>query len=266
MKRTSPETRSPIPRLPIRRRQLAWFARYVAWYLRRNFHGLHLLQLSSLEPLEGLPLLVCVNHPSWWDPLIGLYLSQRFFPERYHAAPIAADGLAKYKFFKRLGFFGIPSERRQRAFRFMAVGRAVLSRTDGALWVTPQGAFTDIRLPIRLEPGVGHLATHIERFAFLPVALEYAFWNERLPEAFVCFGFPVIASGHTATAAEWSARFTRSLQDTTDCLSEKVQLRDPRMFEPLLEGKAGVGGVYDVWRASIAKLQGKRWQPEHGGK
>lgn len=207
MKATFLETRSHISLPPVRRRQLAWFTRYVAWYLRRNFHGLHLLQLSSLEPLDGLPLLVCLNHPSWWDPLIGLYLSQRFFAERYHAAPIAADGLAKYKFFERLGFFGIPSERRQRAFRFMAVGKAVLSRNDGALWVTPQGAFTDVRQPIRLDLGIGYLATQLERFALLPVALEYAFWNERFPEAFVCFGSPVIANGHDGTAAEWSAFF-----------------------------------------------------------
>lgn len=263
---TSLETRSPISLPHVRKRQLAWFTRYVAWYLRRNFHGLHLLQLTSLESLDGLPLVVCLNHPSWWDPLIGLYLSERFFPERYHAAPIGADGLAKYKFFERLGFFGIPSERGQRAFRFMAVGKAVLSRTDGALWVTPQGAFTDVRQPIRLEPGIGYLATQLQSFALLPVALEYGFWNERFPEAFVCFGFPVIANGHTATAAEWSVRFTRSLQDTADCLSAKVQLRDTRLFDSLLQGKAGVGGMYDVWRASVAKLHGKRWQPEHGGK
>ncbi len=66
---------------------------------------LALARLADLDQLAGYPLLVCVNHPSWWDPLIGLYLSQRFFKARRQYAPIAALGLAKYRFFERLGFF-----------------------------------------------------------------------------------------------------------------------------------------------------------------
>ena len=100
---SSSRSRAALP--PIAKRQLGWFNAYVSWFLRRNFHGLHLLRLTNLEQLESLPLLVCLNHPSWWDPLVGLHLSQRFFPLRHHVAPIAAAGLAKYKFFERLGFF-----------------------------------------------------------------------------------------------------------------------------------------------------------------
>jgi len=73
---------------PIAKRKLGWFTRFVGWFLPRNFHGLHLLRLTDLEKLNGVPLLVCLNHPSWWDPLIALYLSQRFFPDRHHVAPL----------------------------------------------------------------------------------------------------------------------------------------------------------------------------------
>jgi 1-acyl-sn-glycerol-3-phosphate acyltransferase len=262
--RIQARSRMALPR--IRKRRLAWFTRYAGWYLRRNFHGVHLLQLSNLEALAGLPLLVCLNHPSWWDPLLCLYVSQRYFPERYHAAPIAAEGLAKYKFFEQLGFFGVPSERHQRGFRFLQVGEAVLSRPEGALWVTPQGAFTDVRRPTRLEPGVGHLAARLNNFAFLPITLEYCFWNERLPEAFICLGSALLAHGRNYSASEWNARFTYSLQKTAAYLAGKVQLRDSRVFEPVLQGRAGVGGVYDLWRHAKAKLQRKQWQPEHGGR
>lgn len=261
--RTQQSTAASLPGSA--KRQLAWFTHYTRWYLQRNFHGLHLLRLSALDSLEGLPLLVCVNHPSWWDPLLGLFLSQRFFPHRRHAAPIAAEGLAKYKFFERLGFFGINPGTRQGAFRFLQIGEAVLGRSDGAFWVTPQGAFKDVRLPIVLQPGVGYLARHLARFAMLPVALEYSFWNERYPEAFACFGSPVIEYGWNRTPAHWNTLFTRRLQETVDALSFRVALRDASVFEPLLAGNAGVGGVYDLWRASKAKLLGKSWQAEHGG-
>ena len=253
---------------PVAKRRLRWFERYVRFYLRRNFHGLHLLRLSSLERLDGYPLLICLNHPSWWDPLIGLYLSQNFFGNRQQYAPIAAAGLAKYRFFERLGFFGIDSSSRAGATRFLRIGQAALSRPDGAFWVTPQGEFTDVRhRPVAVEPGVGHLAHRLGRFAMLPVALEYSFWNERFAEAFACFGQPVVTErGSDHSAAEWNSTISKALESTEDALASRVQLRDAALFEPLLKGGAGVGGIYDVWRSCKARLHGKPWQPEHGSR
>lgn len=251
---------------PIAKRQLGWFTRYIQFYLRRNFHGVHVLNLARLEELKGRPLLVCLNHPSWWDPLIAAYLARRFFEQRDHYAPIAAAGLAKYRFFERIGFFGIEPATHGGAFRFLEVGEAVLRNRNGALWVTPQGHFADVRKrPIQIQTGVGHLARRLNHFAMLPLALEYAFWNERYAEAFACFGEPVlIADGAERSAQEWSERFEHSLEETLDTLSRAVQRRDPGEFEPILSGKAGIGGVYDVWRAAKARLKGKKFEPEHG--
>src|SRR5438309_6091717 len=150
---------SPMTPLPtISKSQLQWFTAYVRWYLRRNFHALHLLRLAPLEAVSSHPVLVCLNHPSWWDPLVALYLSQRFFPTRGHYGPIAAEGVAKYGFFERLGFFSIQPGTRAGAGRFLRVGKAALASPETALWVTPQGAFSDVRLrPVAIQPGVGHL-------------------------------------------------------------------------------------------------------------
>jgi hypothetical protein len=227
---------------------------------------LHLLRAGNLEETNGLPLLVCLNHPSWWDPLVTLYLSQRFFGSRRQYAPIATAGLEKYKFFERLGFFSIDPATRAGAARFLSLGEAVLSLPDGGLWVTVQGEFTDVRRrPITMAPGVGHLAHRAGRFCMLPLALEYSFWNERYPEAFACFGSAVmVENGRDRRPAEWTDLFSSALISTQDLLSECVERRDASAFEPLIEGNAGVGGVYDLWRAAEARLRGKRWQPEHG--
>ena len=251
---------------PVATRQLRWFTKYVTYYLRRNFHGVHLLRLSSIEQLKGWPLLVCLNHPSWWDPLIGVCLSQRFFADRRQYGPVAAAGLAKYKFFERLGFFGIDPDTRAGAQRFLHLGEQVLSRSDGAFWVTPQGHFTDVReRPVVIESGVGHLAHRLGRFAMLPIALEYSFWNERYPEGFACMGEPLMVdAGGKRSAKEWTNLFSTSLQSTQDVLSEHVKRRDPTAFEALLTGSSGVGGAYDVWRSIKSRVQGKKFHAEHG--
>ena len=251
---------------PISRRQLRLFLRYLSFYLRRNFHGLHVLRLAAPEQMESLPLLVCMNHPSWWDPVVALYLSGHYFPRRSHYGPIEARGVAKYKFLEKLGMFAIDKQSRAGAVRFLQVGQAVLSSPEHALWVNPQGYFTDVRRkPVVFEAGVGHLAHKSRRFAMLPLAFEYAFWNERRPEAFACFGQPMlIEDGREHKPAEWNALFASALEAIQDILAERVQCRDPKLFEPLLAGRAGVGGIYDLWRASNARLRGKPWRPEHG--
>ena len=254
---------------PVSRWRFRLFARYVTWYLRRNFHALHLLQLRSLESLRGHPVLISVNHPSWWDPLICLYLSTKFFSERTSYGPIAVAGVAKYKFMERLGFFSIEKHSRAGAEKFLRLGQQCLSSSKYALWVTPQGEFVDVRQrPVTIAAGVGHLARRLtaesHSFYMLPVALEYAFWNERYPEAFVGIGEPLLVSDHK-TAAEWSALFATALERTQNELSARVTARDAGAFAPLLEGRAGVGGAYDLWRSLKARAQGRRFEAEHGG-
>jgi hypothetical protein len=131
--------------------------------------------------------------------------------------------------------------------------------------VTAQGEFADVRLPVILKPGIGHLASHLERFAMLPVAFEYSFWNERYPEAFAWMGQHIVACGRDACPAEWTRVFRSYLQETVSILSSHVSMREGHSFDPLIAGSAGVGGLYDLWRASRARLSGKPWQPEHGG-
>ena len=251
--------------------QLRLFERYVRFYLKRHFHGLHLLRASSSGITADItaphPVMICLNHPSWWDPLLAVHLSQRFFGERTQYAPIAAKGLEKYRFFEKLGFFGIDAEWRSGAQRFLEIGRAVLARPDGVLWVTAQGNFTDVReRPVTLSAGLGHLA-HDARmpFVLLPIAIEYSFWEERTPEAFVCLGeTELIGDGGSKTAREWTAHFAARLEATQDLLARQVQKRNAAAFEPLLGGVAGVGGVYDVWRGLKSLAHGKRFRSEHG--
>lgn len=244
-----------------------WFAQYSAFYLRKHFHSFSLLRTGMPKELIHWPLLVCLNHPSWWDPLTAFHLSQRFFPDRQHYAPIAQEGLGKYKFFAKLGCFGLDMHTYAGAATFLKIGHAVLQSEKRALWVTAQGSFRDVReRPCVFEPGVGHLARRLERCAMLPVALEYSFWNERSPEAFACLGTPVfIEDGRRKTADQWTETFAAALEATQNILAAKVQRRDSSAFEPLLHGQAGVGGVYDLWRRVNARMRGRKFQPEHGG-
>ena len=86
-----------------------WFARrftaYSRWSVRRHFHSVRVMQ-SALPPgpsISERPLVVFLNHASWWDPLVSLLLADAYFRERTCFAPIAAEHLARYRFFRHLG-------------------------------------------------------------------------------------------------------------------------------------------------------------------
>jgi 1-acyl-sn-glycerol-3-phosphate acyltransferase len=211
-----------------------------------------------------LPLIVVLNHPSWWDPLIGIVLAG-LFPERAHYAPMDAKSLARYRIFENLGFFGVERGTPRGAAAFLHTTAAILSRPNSAVWITAQGDFTDPRCrPPRLRSGVGHLARHLGRGAVVTLALEYPFWDERLPEALARFGEPIaIESGRGLRPADWVERIEANLAATQDTLMAASLRRDPTAFDTLLTGRVAIGGIYDWWRKLQAWLRGEQFRPEH---
>jgi 1-acyl-sn-glycerol-3-phosphate acyltransferase len=207
-----------------------------------------------------------VNHASWWDPLICLLLDRRYFPDREASAPIDARALTQYRFFERLGFFGVEQGTRRGAITFLRTAEARLARPRATLWLTPQGRFADVReRPVRFAAGLGHLASRAPHACYVPVALEYPFWEESRPEALVRFGEPV-ALPPGIQANEASARLESALATTQDALAEEALLRQPDRFACLLAGGAGVGGIYDLWRRLRAWARGRSFRAEHGTK
>jgi 1-acyl-sn-glycerol-3-phosphate acyltransferase len=212
------------------------------------------------------PVIIYGNHSAWWDPLVSLFLARRFFAQRRSYAPIAAAALQRYRFFSRLGFFGVEDRTLAGAKQFLSTAGAILSEPDSLLWLTPQGRFADVReRPLRFEPGLAHLAKRGPNVRLLPLALEYVYWEERLPEILLRFG-PALVGDSTIPTESWNQRLEQALESNMNNLRELSLRRDPMDFEILLSGGAGVGGVYDLWRRAKALWRGERFDPAHGEK
>lgn len=248
---------------------LRWFTWYSRRYVRRHFHAVRVSR-AGLPPATDLPLVIYCNHASWWDPLVGLVLKSEFFADRTLFAPIDAAMLERYKMFARLGFFGVEQHSRRGATQFLRTAEVVLQSSRNLLAVTPQGRFADVReRPVRFEAGIGHLAARTSRALFIPVASEYVFWEERLPEILVRFGEPLEAGREQTPAlapGQWTVLLQQKLEQAQDALSAESQRRDLAAFQDVLRGDAGQGGVYDWWRAAKARLRGEHFKPEHGDK
>lgn len=241
------------------------FRRYAHRFVRKHFHAVRLSKSASpFPPPSTEPLLIVLNHPSWWDPMIGIVLSS-LMRERDQFAAIDAEAVNRYAFFKKLGFVGVDTKSLRGAAEFVRAGTTILSEPNRALWVTAQGRFTDVReRPLKLQAGVGHLASRLSRGLVLPLALEYTFWTERTPEALVHVGEPLRVEAHPGRSGkQWLALIEDALTRTLDTLNSETMTRDPARFHTILGGTAGVGGVYDRWRRVKAWLRGEKFDPSH---
>ena len=267
-RRSSDQNPAAIP--VVSRPLIAWFTRYSRRYICRHFHSLRVSRAGLPSKAHGLPLVIFSNHASWWDALVCLVLKHEFFGERRLFAPMDAAMLERYRFFRRLGFFGVEQHTRRGAIQFLQTAGAILQSRQALLAITPQSRFADVReRPVKFSSGLAHLAKQVERACFIPVAIEYAFWEERFPEILVRFGEPIQVgrmNRFAYDARNWKPLFERALTETQDALAKDSQNRRTDAFEIVQRGGAGQGGIYDLWRWLKARLRGEAFLKEHGTK
>jgi phytoene desaturase len=245
----------------------AWRWKFLLPYMRRmmakNFHAVRVSKTGKAPIVDGRPVIVVLNHPSWWDPLMAMMLSD-LIKGYTHYAPIDADALKQYRIFESLGAFGV-EQTAKGAMRFLRTCDAILANDHHALWVTVQGKFSDPReRPIEFRPGVAHVLRRMKNAIVVPLAIEYPFWDERYPEALAHFGPAIeILDGRSHTAEQWQSLLEARLTDALDALALSAQSRNPELFDTLIGGNVGVGGVYDLWRRMKALLGGKKFEAGH---
>lgn len=250
-------------------RMLRWFARYCRWYVPRRFHRVmvHGHVPSGHDSTDQAGIIFYMNHPGWFDPLMGIVLADRYFQDMTHFAVIDAEMLEQYKFFGKMGFLGVQQDSPRGGVQFLRQAMRIVRHDNHALWLTAQGHFADVReRPITLQPGLAHLARRMKCGLIVPVAIEYAFWFESKPEALIHFGKPVkVRNQAHRDLVSWQQQLTEHLTETMEQLAELSLARDAEAFETILGGRAGVGGIYDVWRRLKAWACGRRFDPSHGG-
>jgi hypothetical protein len=191
-------------------------------------------------------------------------LAAHYFPAYTHYAPMEAAALEKYRFFTKLGFFGVTRHSFESQRKLVEIASQVLSENNSALWITPQGRFSDVReRPLAIGKGLPHLVRNSPDCVVLPVALEYCFWEESKPEVLVRFGSP-LSGQDLQSSLRIPQFFELHLEETMDALSRSAIARESAAFRVILSGKSGVGGVYDLCRRVKARLRGSEFHPQHG--
>ena len=245
---------------PISAWTLRLFRAVVRRYFRRHFRAVMALHDERLAHASG-PLIVYANHSSWWDPMVCFLLASVLLPQRRHYAPMDAAALARYPILRRLGMFPVEMNGARGAAQFLRTSQAILE-SGGVLWMTPQGRFADVREPLVFKPGLGALALRIPGATLLPLGIEYTFWDERLPEALLHFGDPLLLDANTSVE-QATRQLEGALSEAMRTLQAASMTREASAFRVLLTGGRGTGGIYALVRRARGIFTGSSAQVDH---
>ncbi len=245
------------------------FHRFLRPYLKRHFDAIAVERRSLVQcvPDPEAPLIVYGNHPSWWDPLIAHFFNRTVFPNRQFYAPIDAEALKQYRVFEKLGFFGVQLDSASGASSFLSRCNEIVDKGGAAsIWMTPEGRFSDARdHSATLMPGLAHLCARIEFGNVMPVALEYVFWDERLPVCLIQLGNPIeIHRQSELNKTQWNDLLTTRLRQCQRDLAVLAIARSSGPFHNLMKGSPGAGLVYDTMRRIKSAVSGKSFRAQHG--
>ena len=239
------------------RRFARLFRRYTRRLLGKRFNGVRLAR-GSEETLRASaehagPIIVAMNHPSWWDPIVGVAVYDRFFDDRTPAAPIEMEMWRRFGFMRRLGLFGVDISHPDAQHAMVEHVRGLFTADPGTvLLITPQGRFVDVREPVGAQPGVGAIAARADGIRVVSLAIEVVFWHAQRPE--LLLRAEQCPTPTPPTTAGWTRAIRSAMQGNGEKLAALSIAREESAFAPLLARRGGqVNPLYDVW----ARLRGR---------
>jgi hypothetical protein len=224
-------------------------------------------ELDRIPPTT--PVVVLANHASWWDPISASLIRQKYLSNRIFYAPIDADALKNYRIMADLGFYGLKLNTIRGAADFLATTQAILETPNSALFITPEGKFTDVRdHSPDLMPGLSHLISKVPEVVFVPLALEYGFWDESRPQIIAKLRNAIhcVHRKHAETElskSQWNELLTQRLRQTQTELANSVIQREESAFQYVIASRPKRLGWYDYFRSWRAFLRGHKFDPRH---
>jgi 1-acyl-sn-glycerol-3-phosphate acyltransferase len=169
-------------------RHAAWadvvFRPYLREITRRTFEAVRLLGEAPELPRD-VPLIIVANHGTWWDGFF-IYLLNTVVLHRRLYIMMLEEQLRRYRFFRRLGAFGIERGHPRSVRASLSYSAEVLMDASNCLCVFPQGSMRRLHdRPLGFKRGLESvLSMHGRAACILPVAIACEFLGERRPEAF----------------------------------------------------------------------------------
>jgi hypothetical protein len=179
------------------------FFPYVRGLLRRHFHALRLVGAPA-EPAPDSPVLIVPNHSTWWDGFFVYYLN-RIVLHRELYLMMLDEQLARYRFFSRVGAFGIRPGLPRSAMEALRYSAGILQERGKALCLFPQGELRyHATRPLEFQRGIERILKLAGvPVQLLPLAIRCELLEDQRPEAFFLADRCHVVDAGSFRGVEW---------------------------------------------------------------
>jgi 1-acyl-sn-glycerol-3-phosphate acyltransferase len=200
--------------------------------LQRAFSRCLVAGLPSLaERLRREPVLVAMNHVSFWDGFLLPCLERALQADAYCLMERA--NLERLPFLRFTGALPLDCADVRRARTDLEQAARLLDRPGRLLFVFPTGKQVPARFPLRFRSGVARVA-ELAGVPIVPAALGYDFLEDPKPEIRISIGAPVVPGpGWGATRRHLEAAVREELERIDASVLGRSSTHDPA-FVPLL--------------------------------
>ena len=160
------------------------FSVYNTNLLKRRFHSFRVKGLKNLHRRQtSLPLIIYVNHSSWWDGLAAFQISRKLNLDSF--IMMEEKQLRRFFLFRKLGAFSIIRENPRSALQSINYAVDLLKNSDRVLWIFPQGEIlpNDLR-PICFYNGISKIIQKTGKCSTISITFRYEFLNDFKPQIF----------------------------------------------------------------------------------
>jgi len=149
-----------------------FFRFYTLWKIRRCFSGVF---IDGHYAENNLPVLMIVNHFSWWDGFWAEYLNMKLFRRKYHFMMLEKE-LKANMFLNKTGGYSISRGSRS-VIESLDYTASLLSDNRNIVLMFPQGRFESMHLSdFRFEKGVEYVLKKVKtpvQIIFVVNLIEY---------------------------------------------------------------------------------------------
>jgi 1-acyl-sn-glycerol-3-phosphate acyltransferase len=149
-----------------------FFKVYTLWKIRRSFHA---VEVNGTIANKDLPVLLIMNHMSWWDGFWALYLNMKLFHRKFHFMMLE-EQLRKYSFFNKCGGYSVSKHTRS-IVETLEYTVELLSDNKNLVLLFPQGKIESLYSKSYIfEPGIEYILKKLNQpvqLVFVANLVEY---------------------------------------------------------------------------------------------
>lgn len=168
---------------------ISFFSWYTRWSLKRRFRQVWVKQ--KYQPIPESRTVYFLNHNSWWDGLIPLYLNQHFFHQNARAM-MEDKQMQQYTFFSKIGAFSINLEDPKASVQSLRYAVKSMQRNNASLFIYPEGEITPVSESApKFKNGLAWLYANLEDIDFVPIHIYMHSFRSSKPELYLSIGSSV---------------------------------------------------------------------------